>query len=91
MQGEQRYSSTSSYPRHYIGVSGVLQAPADVTLGKNSVTHQRGGWERPGEGMDVQHVTVLNTVLRSQKFVVVRTCTYTNLAGIAYYTPGYMV
>ena len=51
--GEQRYSSTCSYPRHYIGVSGVLHAPADVTVGKNPATHRRGGWERPREGMDV--------------------------------------
>ena len=53
MQGEQRHSSTCSYPRHYTEVSAVLQAPADVTLGKNPGTHRREKWKSPGEGLDV--------------------------------------
>jgi hypothetical protein len=50
--GEWMYSSTFSWPRHWLEVSGQLHALAALPRGKNSGTHLTGGRVDPWAGLD---------------------------------------
>ena len=51
-QGEQRYSSTLSYQRHWKGVRGQRHAPAALYPREKPGTHCTGGWVGPRAGLD---------------------------------------
>ena len=52
LQGEQRYSSTLSLPRHYYGVRGQRHTPAALYPWERTGTHCTGGWVGPRVGLD---------------------------------------
>ena len=51
-QGEQRYSSTLSWPRHQKGVRGQCHAPAALYTRERPGTHCAGGWVGLRAGLD---------------------------------------
>ena len=52
LQGEQRYSSTLSWPRYWKGVSGQQHAPAVLYPRERPGTHCIGGWMGPRAVLD---------------------------------------
>jgi hypothetical protein len=50
--GEWRYSSTHSWPRHYMEVSGQVHGPAALPPGNAPGTHWIGGWVGPRAILD---------------------------------------